>query len=434
MLAARIDYALVLAYRDRAHREVFHFDVPENGAISPGSKLIARGDLVAAYVMVTPKVQGAVVAPYVEIVIVDVGGQLRFHERYPFAYDGWGSSEALVGREDGLFVVSSMEVKTGLGVVIDGATDSLFTAKMEARSDPDARGRLVVTDYEASNSTAFHFFDARKGTFTPSRYWATSLAGDYAGSPAVVNEALLYFERDPDRLVLEGADGVRSLPVPGVIAPGEYPSPGWRRSGGWALFLLGGSTSTTARYLATRFESGEVRTFTLAPPSPWQLPGDYWNPPPIDARGRLQVPLTDGARYQMFSTVDGATWEPVGLPVTAAPYAFPHEFVEAGGAVSFRGYGGGEKPLQGVLESHASQIVGPQGGEGRVLVRHDVPGAPDNPLYAEDTISGDGACVAYFKNGSVHIVETDGYDVSDLELTVDGYVAEMAWIPLARAR
>jgi hypothetical protein len=93
---------------------------------------------------------------------------------------------------------------------------------------------------------------------------------------------------------------------------------------------------------------------------------------------------------------------------------------EGGGAVVFDIFG---SPLS------TSQLVGPQGGEGIDLVLED-PGAPDNPTYGNTEISTDGACVAYFRSGSVHVIETATMAPEDLGLLADGDSAEMAWVPL----
>jgi hypothetical protein len=185
-------------------------------------------------------------------------------------------------------------------------------------------------------------------------------------------------------------------------------------------------SSADARYLATRFASGEARELRLVPPAGYTLPGDYWNPPPIDARGRLLVPLYGGGAISLQATSDGERWEPVGRPLTASGY--PTKTIEAGGAVIFDGYGSSEQ-VPGALPAYASQLVGPQGGEGIELERW-TPGAPDNPLYAEDVISADGACVAYFGSGTLRVVETASYAATDLGLGAEGYSAEMAWIPV----
>jgi hypothetical protein len=429
MLAARVNDGLFFAYPDRTVREVFTFGVPADGYVSGDAQVIARGDLVAAYVVVAPLGNESSLEPYAELVVVDVEGEVRFFERFSFDYDGWGSDSSLFGNPDGLFVLSLLEVMTGLGQVIDGAEATSFTQKMGGRADPDALGHMLVVDYEASSTAAYHFLDTNDGTVSPSRYWLSSEAGVSASSPAVVDGGIVYVQRSPDRLVFEDAHGVEELELDFELAADDYPSPGWARSGGWALFLLGGGTPSDARYLAAHFASGQTRTFTLSPPDPWQLPEDTWNAPAIDSFGRVVVVLSDGARFQVHATVDGSSWETLGRPLTAAGYSAV--LVEAGGAIVFDGYGGGDGPVEGALPSHAAQLVGPQGGEGVELVRDDVEGGPDNPTYGDDVLSQDGRCLSYFKNGSLHVVETATYALSDLGLVSTTQSAESAWIPLA---
>lgn len=192
--------------------------------------------------------------------------------------------------------------------------------------------------------------------------------------------------------------------------------------------MLGGADELDARYLATHFATGEVRELRLAPPAGFSLPGDYWNPPPIDAGGRLIVPLHSDQAVALHATRDGETWEPVGRPIVASGYPTSTKVVAQ--TVIFDGYGGGME-IPGLLPAWAAQLVGPQGGEGIELVRSD-PGAPDNPIYAEDEISPDGACLAYFRSGSLHVVEVSDYSASDLGIAASGASAEMSWIPLPR--
>jgi hypothetical protein len=430
MLAARVDDTLYFAYPDRTVREIHRFDVPPDTYVVGGSTVVARGDLVAAHVVVAPLGQGSPVTPYAELVIVDVDGAVRFVERFDFAYEGWGSDSTLFGNADGAFVLSLMEVQGGLGVVARDGEATTFTRKMAGRADPDVDGHMLFVDYEASSSVAFHFFDLADGTFTPTRYWLDVEAGRSESSPVVVDGGILYTRSEPPRLVFEDALGTLEQAIDGVLSADDYPGPGGSHSGGWALFLLGGDTPETARYLATRFATGEVRTFGLAPPPPWQLPGDYWNPPAIDSLGRVVVVLSGGDRYQAFATTDGVEWTQVGRPVTAA--GSPMRVLEAGGAVVLDAGGGGPAPAPGALPSYTDQVIGPQGGEGVELVRGDLQGAPDNPTYADDALSADGRCLAYFKNGSVHVVETDSYAVTDLGLVSTTQSAVLAWIPLAR--
>lgn len=427
MLASRLGGSVYFSYPDRTSHEVFTFALPE-GSYVTGADVVARGDRVAAYIIADALGAATEPPPFAEVVVLHVDGTVLFHERYDFAYEGWGSDSRLTGNAAGLFVLTLLEVQTGLGLVIDGTEAHTFAEPMAGRSDPDAEGQMVVWDSEASSTADLHFFDVPAGTFTPSQYISEDPFDDLASSPTVLGSGLLYLERNPPRLVYEGASGTSELPVDVDFDYPGHASPGYSASGGYRLFMLGGTTELDARYLVTHFASGEVREFRLDPPAGYQIPGDYWNPPPIDARGRLLVPFTGVDTVQLHATADGATWEPVGRPIAESGYATSTR--EVGGTVIFDGWGGG-LDVPGALPSHAAQLVGPQGGDGIELVRNDEPGAPDNPLYADDTISDDGACLAYFRNGNLHVVEVADYTSSDLGLLGGILSAEMAWIPLA---
>lgn len=425
MLAARLGSALHFAYPDRTTKEVFSFDLPE-GSYVTDANVVARGDRVAAYIIANALGGASDPPPFAETVVLDVDGAVLHHERHEFAYEGWGSDSQLTGNAGGLFVLTLMEVKAGLGLVIDGTEAHTFAERVAARSDPDEDGRMVVWDTESSSSADLHFFDARAATVTPSQYIAADPFDDIASSPTVLGSGILYIARNPARLVFEGASGTSDLPLDVELDEPGHANPGWLASGGYRLFMLGGLTELDARYLATHFASGEAREFRLSPPSGFEVPGDYWNPPPIDANGRLLVPLWTDQIVHLHATKDGVTWEPVGRPIASG--GGPTSTREAGGTVLFEG-GGGSVEVPGALPAWSTQLIGPEGGEGVELVRWD-PGGADNPLYAEDALSADGGCVAYFRSGSVRVVEVAGYSASDLGLMADGYSAEMAWIPV----
>ena len=426
MLAARIGPALHFAYPDRSTRQVHTFEVPEGSRVIQAS-VIARGDRVAAYAIVSAKGGAAEPPPFAEVVVLHLDGTVLFNERRDFAYEGWGSDSHLVGNDRGLFVLSLFEVKAGLGLVIDDQGAHPFSERMAARSDPDAEGRLVVWDADASSSADLHFFDTEAKAFTPARYLSKDPFEELASSPAVVGSGLLYLERNPARLVFEDASGERELPLALSLDGPGHASPGHLSSGGYTLFMLGGQSELDARYLVTHHASGEARDFTLAPPQGSKLPGDFWNPPPVAADGRLIIPLAGNQRVQLQSTRDGIDWAPLGKPIAASGY--PTHISLGGGTVIFDGGGGGME-VPGALPAWASQLIGPQGGEGIQLVRND-PGAPDNPLYADDAISPDGACVAYFRSGTLRVVEVADYSASDLGLIADTQSAELSWIPVA---
>lgn len=425
MLAARVDRSLHFVYPDRGVQEVVKLDVPE-GMYVTHSDVIARGDLVAVYAVVTAFGGKDGPAPYVELAVVHVDGTLRYHDKHAFAYEGWGADSQLVGNEEGLFVLTLMEVQTELGLVWEDGAIKKYSQRMAARSDPDAAGRLVVWDAESSSSADLHFFDTQAGTILPSQYVSLEWPSQVVSSPAVVGAGLLYLRPDPPRLVFEDASGSSALPIDVELDPSGYAVPGYWASGEYRVFGLGGTSPETARYLTARFSTGEVREIRLKPPPGYKLPADYWNAPLIDGSGRVMVILGAGKHMQLFATKDGSTWEALGLPVGDAGY--PVTVREAGGAVIFDGLGGGEK-VEGALPAGTAQLIGPQGGEGIVLVRVD-PGGPDNPLYAEDEISADGGCVAYFRSGSLHVVETADYSSSNVGLTAATHGVEMAWIPL----
>lgn len=422
MLAARVGAGLYFARPDRTVERIFDFDVPE-GMYVTEADVIARGDRIAAYAVVSA-LGGAKSPPaYVEVIVLDVNdGAVRFYERHPFAYEGWGSDSRLAGNANGLFAMTLLEIKTGLGLVIDDSGSHTFTRRMGGRSDPDAAGRMVVVDYESSSSVAFHFFDTQTDEFAPSQY----VLGTFASSATVLGHGILYIARDPARLIFEDASGPIELPIDVTLEDPGHATPGFATSNGWAVFHLGGATPLESRYLTARIASNEARELTVSPPSPFSLPEDSWNPPAIDARGRLLFVLSDGERLQLHATADGTNWEPLGRPITNENY--PYTVIEAGGAVIFDGYGSGNA-AQGALPAYASQLIGPGGGEGIELIRSD-PGSPSNPTYADDELSPDGACLAYFRSGSLHVVEVDGYASADLGVPTDGQSAEMAWIPI----
>lgn len=425
MLAARIDDAVHFVYPDRSVRRVFDLSIPGDGYVV-GAGVTARGDRVAAYAIIAPSGGGDTFAPFVEIVVLDLDGAVRFTEQRPFGYEGWGSDSRLVGHENGRFVLTLREIKVSLGLVIDDNGSRPFDGAWAARSDPDALGRLIVNDYKGSSSVAFHWLDASTGQARPTAYWATSGEGT-TSSAAIVDDGVAYFARAPNRLVWERADDTVELPVGDALAADDYPHAGWQRSGGWVLFLMRDVASR--RYVVTHPATRTLRELSLTYPPGWQGPTDTWNPPMVDGTGRVVQILTDGARLQVFATSDGSAWAPLGLPITQNGY--PTTLIEAGSAVLFDGLGNGGKPAAGALPSHAAQFVGPQGGEGTVLERSGGPGAGSNPPYGDDALSGDGRCLAHFRGGAVRVVESADYAVSDLPLTATTQSAELAWIPLS---
>lgn len=430
MLAARIGTALHYAYPDRSTRQVFSFALAANSYVVQAD-VLARGDRVAAYVVTAAVAGAAQPPPSAEMVVLDLDGQLVFHERADFAYQGWGADSQLVGNDQGLFVVSLLEVHAQLGRVIDGVVAQPYAQRMAARSDPDAAGRLVAWDADASSSVDFHFFDTAAGTFTPSAYLSGLPSGHIASQPALVASGLLYLRDDPARLVFEDAAGQRDFPsdLPlGALAAPALPTPGSSPTAGHVLFQMGGSTELDARYVVARYGAGAAAPFSLSPPPGFTLPADFWNPPPIDATGRIIVPLLGEQRVQLHATKNGVDWAPLGRPVVASGY--PTHTRVVGGTAIFQG-NGDSTTLPGALPAWATQLIGPQGGEGIELVRSD-PGAPDNPFYADDEISTDGACLAYFRSGSLRVVEVADYSAADLGLSSGTQSAEMSWIPLAK--
>jgi hypothetical protein len=429
MLAARLGQAIHFVYPDRSSKQVFAFDVPEGMYLS-GADVAARGDRVAAYGIVHALGGGKEPPPFAVAAVLDVDGQVLYHERHDFDYEGVGSDSRIYGDARGLFVLTLTEVDTFLGLVLEGSEAHPFSERMAGRGDPDRHGRMVVWDADSNSTATYHFFDTEAGTFTPSRFVADYSAETIASSPAVLGSGIIYLARQPDRIVFEDASGPSDLPLDfgldlELIYPG-FASPAWNYSGETMVFALGGQDELDARYLLTHFASGEVREFRLSPPQGYVLPADYWNPPALDAAGRLLLTLRADDHVRLFATADGAAWEPVGRPIAASPYGTRTQVVNR--TVVFQGQGDGED-VPGLLPAWASQLVGPGGGDGIELARWEL-GAPDNPIYADDEISADGSCLAYFRKGSLHVVEVEGYVSSDLGLPANGYSAEMAWIPL----
>jgi hypothetical protein len=425
MLAARIDDAVHFVYPDRSVRRVFDLSIPGDGHVV-GAGVTARGDRVAAYAIITPLGKSNSFAPFVEIVVLDLDGAVRFTEQHPFGYEGWGSDSVLVGHENGRFVLTLREIKVSLGLVIDDGGSRPFDGEWAARSDPDARGRLIVNDYRGSGSVDFHWLDASTGQVRPTTYWTTSGEGT-TSSAAIVDDGVAYFARAPNRLVWERADNTVELPVGDVLAADDYPGSDSQHSGGWVLFSM--RDFAPRRYVVTHPATRTLRELSLTYPPGWQGPTDTWSPPIVDGTGRVVQILANGERRQVFATSDGSAWAPLGLPITQNGY--PATLIEAGGALVFDGFGNGSKPAAGALPSHAAQFVGPQGGKGTVLERWGGPGAGSNPSHSNDALSGDGRCLAHFRGGAVRVVESTDYAVSDLPLTATTQRAELAWIPLS---
>lgn len=422
MLASRLSSSVYYSYPDRSSKPVWSFDIPVDMYVSR-SDVIARGDRVAAFAYIRPLGESEA-TPFIEVVVLDLSGSTTFYGRYDVDPPGWGADYRVAGNANHLFVFTLFEGDTGLGVVVSDEQTYTFEKRMGARSDPDASGRMVVWN-EDSNSTAdLHFFDTAEGTFTPSQYISTFPSEEIASSPGIVASGLLYLMRNPNRLVFEDASGRSELPVDIKLDSPGYATPGYVTSGGYLDFMLGGTNEANARYLMTHFATGLTRQFQLVLPPGLASPGDYWNPPPVDASGRLLISLFNEEIIQLHATEDGQSWEPLGQPTILGSQIV--KINERGNTVIYQGAG---NPVSNTSSSWVSQLIGPEGGEGVELLRQDV-SAPDNPLYAEDEISDDGRCVAYFKNGTLNVVEVAGYGLSDLGLTTGGSSAEMAWIPL----
>ena len=432
MLVARVDDGLYFSYRNAVSRRVYDFDVPQGGYVVGLPHVVARRSFVASYVVVGPLGGGDDFDPFVELVVLDLEGQVLRNEKVPFGYEGWGSDRSFAANDAGIVALTLHEVKTGLMLTVADTQTLSFEARFALRGNVGSDGWAVANDYEGSSSVGFSFFNFLSGELRPSAYLTDESANS---SAAVVGNSLVYLSTTPPRLLVESASGRRELPlreedVLEVGADGE-PRPfqrahtGWQRSGGWVLFHLGGPTAEQSRYLAAHPESDTVRAFGLAPPAGYTLPQDYWNPPAIDSMGRVLAELTTGDEKQLFATENGESWEALGQPLTASGY--PATLVEAGGAVAYDGYGT-DNAASGALPEYAAQVVGPQGGPGAVL---DLSlGSGDNPTYWDYTLSPDGNCLAYFSGGSVHAVQTDSYQVRDLGVVSTTQSAELAWIPL----
>lgn len=430
MLVARIDDTLRFSYRDRSVREAFRFSVPTDGRIA-NANVIVRGEAIVAYAIITPRGGATTFAPRVEVVGLDLRGAQRFRREIPFAYEGWGSSYRLVGNADGLAVLTLLEVRAKVGVVMQGTAVDTFVPTLGAEADPDSGGRVLCNAYAGANQSPYQFFDPRTRQLATSRYGEDLLAGRSTSSAVPLGTGLAYLRHDPPRLVVEDADGARdTAPLVELSAEERAHDPAWA-SGEWALFHLRAGDQSAGRFLAARPSTGERRTLRLALPAPWTPEGQLGSYPRIDGGGHVLVAATDGERDRLFATRDGIEWKTRGNAVAHGGYPFPHTFAEAGGAVVFRGFGSASptKP-QGALDASTLQYVGPQGGSGVALARQTAGGA-DNPTYADPVLSEDGKCLAYFRDGSLQAAQAATYEVGDLGLVATTDSAEMAWIPEA---
>lgn len=434
MLVARVDAAIQFAYRDLSSREVFRFSVPSGGYIARAD-VIARGDRVVAFALVralneTPGEPSAL-SPRIEVVVLDVEGGVRGRREVAFGENSAGPSYRLVGNASGLAVLTASERSAQVGLVIDGDRIEPFSLVVEAASDPDVFGRLVARTLEPSSTVDYGFFDTRTRALVPSRF-ADELRTGFASSSAItMASSLVYFKQGPPRFVVEDAASARELPASAELAAGEYTHASGPSSGGWALFHVLDQGASTRRFIAVHPASGERRTLRLALPPPFTLAGQLGQTPVIDADGEILVGATDGTRDVVLATRDGNQWTARGRPLYAGGFSFPHFFREAGGAIVFRGYGSLPPTLpEGTLASTTLQLVRRGGGEGKALPRQENGGA-DNPTYADPVLSEDGKCLAYFRNGSLHAVQAETYEVDDLGLVVTKDRAEMAWIPEA---
>jgi hypothetical protein len=410
MLVARVNQELHFVYRDGSTRSVFGYDVPEASGLT-GSQVIARGDFVAARAIVRPFASNDSFEAFAEMVVLDIDGEVLFHERRPFAYDGWGSDDRLHGRADGLFVSTLNEVKAELSLVTWGDETWSLPGKWIALSDPDGWGRIVARDYESNSTADLLFVDLHSQTSWPSAYVSDD---DRASSLTQVPGGIAYLARNPSRLVFETADGATAAQMDVSLPGSGHASPSYRADGDWTLFEV--HEPGPRRVIVAKPIAGSWREVTLAAPEGWAVP-ESTDAPAVDHEGRVLMVLERAGEVQLHRTVDGTTWEPLGVPVAQEGYDV--DLVQAGGAAV----------LDGVWLANA-QLIGPQGGEGIVLSRSDGAGSPTNPTYVDDVLSGDGRCLAYFRSASLHVIETATYADRDTQLLSETQGAEMAWIPL----
>ncbi|MBK8257195.1 MAG: hypothetical protein IPK82_31545 [Polyangiaceae bacterium] len=425
MLASRLGSGIFYTYPDTSSAQVFTFNVPPEMYISR-SDVIARGDRVAAFAYVRPLDAMSSTSPYVETVVLDMDGMPISHGQYNVDPPNWGADYQLVGNANGLFVFTMFEGDTGFGVVAAEADVYTFDDLYAARTDPDSQGNMVVWKVGSNSTGDLHFFNTQAKTFTPSEFLADNTYKDIASTPTFWGSGLLYLMGNPNRLIFEDAAGRHEISLNvDLLLPG-WASAGYITSNGHAMFALGGANEVNARYLTTHFATGEFREFSLVVPSGFATPGGYWNAPSVDASGRALFPLYNNQLSQLHATADGQLWQPLGVP-TALGDQQPSILERAATIV----YDGSGPPEGAPSNAWVGQILGPGEGESALLIRAE-PGAPNNPYGAEDELSGDGRCLAYFRNGSLTIVEIPGYNVTDLGLTTDLYEAEMAWIPVAQ--
>lgn len=425
MLASRLGSGIFYTYSDTSSKQVFTLNVPPEMYISR-SDVIARGDRVAAFAYVRPLDAMSSASPYVETVVLDMEGQPVSHGQYNVDPPNWGAEYQVVGNANGLFVFTMFEGDTGLGVVADETEVYTFSDLYAGRTDPDGQATMVVWKVGSNSSADLHFFNTQTKSFKPSEFAADDTYKDIASTPAFLGTGLLYLMRNPNRLVFEDAAGRHEVPLNVELMDPGWASAGYVSSGGHVMFALGGTNASNARYLTTHFATGEAGEFTLTAPSGFAAPGDYWNAPAVDTFGRALMYLANDKVGQLHATSNGKDWQPLGKSTAVGFQGV--SILERGGTVVFDGSG---PPIDAPPDAWVAQIIGPEGGDGALLVRQEV-GAPDNPYGAEDELSADGRCFAYFRNGSLSMVEVPGYTVTDLGLTTDLYEAEMAWIPVAK--
>lgn len=423
MLAAHVEGAILWVYPDRTSLEVARFDVPEGFYISRAD-ILARRDGVAAFALVTPN-DGDEGRAYVDVMVLDLGGESRVRTAIPFPHNGAGEEFGVVGRQDGLFMFHFNDTERAKVLVVEGGEIREHDAPVAARRDPDAQGNVMVLDVRGSGSADYNFFDATSGVTSRSLYVADPTLQP-ASSPHLLAGGMLYLAHSPSRWIYEDASGIIERPIDVVLNAPEHATPAWQSSGERALFALGGTSPATTRYLTVDFRTGSTREFTLSPPEGYALPEAYWNPPAIDASGRLVMTMASADRLQLFATSDGETWQTIGQPLGLDTY---FDLFVAGQTVVLKGRGGSSQSTPGTLPSWSMQLVGAD-GVGAELIRWE-PGTPENPLEGDPELSSDGACLAYFRGGSLHVAEVDGYRTDDVGIEAGIYGrADMSWIPL----
>ena len=421
-LVVATDEVLYYVYESGRVRPVWTAPVAPGTHVQQ-SLLIARGERVAWTPLVIPNFDNPDDASRVEGVVLTASGESVWQASLPFAYEGWGSEGSLHGNENGLFVLSMLEVQAQLGVTVTGTTHTTWAGLYYGVADPDEKGRMVVNRY-GNSSADYHWFDTVTGAVTPSDYLTSNPSSALIAGGAIVSVAPA-----PARFVVERAGGIEAVPIEGFeLEPTAYLY-ALGASDRWVLF--GDPTMAYRPGLKLDMESRTATVLSQVSPPTGHIPATpEWNAG-IDAAGAVYARFTSEEREQVFRSTDGTNWEPVGWPIAGAVYATLIQ--QVGGTYLMRSSGDGAPRPPGlpdeVVWGSATHLARPAAGVIMAIERYSEPPGGDNPLYAADVLSPDGRCLAYWRDGSLHSVDVESETVRDLAVLADATsTVAVAWI------